>query len=265
MKNYPVYLSLMALAATAMACSEEGPVQPSCATPPEITAVEISHAACSGDGGRLEVIASGGSGVLIYSLNDSPFQTDNAFDELPAGTYTVKVKDEENCQSAKEVEIEEAGALSFLVEATTESGCGHSEGSVILNVTGGEAAYSFSLNGEDFQQEGTFNGLEAGAYTAHVKDAAGCEETATFSINTGISFEASVKSIIETNCAISGCHVAGTGRADFTQFSEIKARAATIKSYTQSGYMPAQGSGKTLSSEEIAAIACWVDDGALQN
>ena len=201
----------------------------------------------------------------MYSINGGPFQAATTFGQLAAGSYTVEVKDEEGCTSSQEVEVGESATLSVAVVSTTESGCGHSEGSVQLSATGGEAAYSFSLDGEAYQEEGMFEGLEAKEYTAYVKDAAACVETVAFAIKTGIRFDASVKSIIETNCAVSGCHVAGTGRADFTQFSEIKDQAATIKSYTQSGYMPPQGSGKSLSNAEIAAIACWVNDGAPQN
>lgn len=266
MKNFSVYLSLLALAATAIACSEEGPVEPPCSTPPEITAVQVDDAGCSGATGSVEITASGGSGTLMYSLNGGTFQTTNTFDQLAAGSYTLQVKDEEGCLGSQEVEVGEAAStLSVAVVSMTESGCGQSEGSVQLSAAGGEASYTFSLDGAAYQEEGLFNGLEAKEYTAHVKDAAGCVETDAFAIKSGISFDASIKSILEANCAISGCHVAGTGRADFTQFSEIKNNASTIKNYTQSGYMPPQSSGKSLSSDQIAAIACWVNDGAPQN
>ena len=265
MKSLFSYLSLLALAATAMSCSKEEPVQPPCSTAPEITAVEVQDAACSAANGSVEIFASGGQGDLMYSLNDGPFQAGNTFSQLSAGTYTVKVKDAEDCLSSQAVEVGESSTLSMAVVAKTASGCEKSEGSVVLSAAGGAESYRYSLDGETFQEEGVFSGLAAKEYTAHVKDAAGCVETEAFAIKTGISFNASVKSIIEANCAISGCHVAGTGRADFTQFSVIKNRASTIQNYTQSGFMPPQSSGKQLSSSQIAAIACWVKDGAPQN
>lgn len=265
MKNLFSHLCLLALVATVISCSTEEPVQLPCSTPPQITAVEVQDAGCSAADGTVEILASGGQGGLMYSLNDSPFQEGNTFSQLSAGSYTVKVKDAQDCQSSQAVEVGESSTLRVSVVAKTASGCEKSEGSVELSAAGGAESYRYSLDGETFREEGVFSGLAAEEYTAHVKDAAGCVETETFVIKTGISFNASVKSIIEANCAISGCHVAGTGRADFTQFSVIKNQATTIKNYTQSGYMPPQSSGKQLSSSQIAAIACWVKDGAPQN
>ena len=265
MKNFTVYLNLLALAAMVIACSKEEPVQPPCSTPPEITHVEVIDTGCNEASGTVEVTATGGSGVLMYNINGGSFQAANTFSGLAAGSYTIEVKDEEGCLSSQEVAVGESGTLSVSIVSTTESGCGQTQGSVQLSATGGEEGYRFSLDGETFQEQGIFEGLAAKEYTGHVKDAAGCVETETFAIQSGISFEASVKSIIQTNCAISGCHVAGTGREDFTQFSEIQSNASTIKNYTQNGNMPPESSGKKLSNAEIEAIACWVDDGAPQN
>jgi hypothetical protein len=265
MYKLSIYFILLAWAAILLSCGEEAPAPPACSTPPQIAAIEVVNATCSAANGSLVVKADSGTGSLTYSLNGKAFQSSNIFEQLPAGSYTIEVKDEEDCLVSQEVEIGEQSTLSVAVVSTTESGCGHSEGSVQLSAAGGEAAYSYSLDGEAYQEKGIFERLEAKEYSAYVKDAAGCVETEMFAIRSGISFDASVKSIIETNCAISGCHVAGTGRSDFTQFSVIQDKASTIKNYTQSGYMPPQGSGKSLSSDEIAAIACWVNDGAPQN
>ena len=49
----------------------------------------------------------------------------------------------------------------------------------------------------------------------------------------------------------------------FTVFSNIQSSASQIKSLTQSGAMPKNGS--KLSQTQLDAIACWVDDGALNN
>jgi hypothetical protein len=78
-----------------------------------------------------------------------------------------------------------------------------------------------------------------------------------------ISFANQVKSIIDLNCAISGCHVAGTGRQNFTSFAVIQANADGIKARTASGNMP-RGGG-SLTTEEKKLIADWVDQGAKNN
>ena len=76
-----------------------------------------------------------------------------------------------------------------------------------------------------------------------------------------------IRPIIETKCAISGCHVnGGAGTGDFTRFSEISARAVTIKErinitdVNDALHMP---QGDTLSDNFIMKINEWVDAGAI--
>ncbi|GAB3663053.1 hypothetical protein GCM10028791_38390 [Echinicola sediminis] len=74
-----------------------------------------------------------------------------------------------------------------------------------------------------------------------------------------------VSTIIENNCAISGCHVAGTGRLNLTVKANIIQNATQIRSYTESGFMPAASSGLTLTQRQKNDIFCWVADGAKDN
>ncbi|WP_186756832.1 MULTISPECIES: 2-polyprenyl-6-methoxyphenol hydroxylase [Echinicola] len=74
-----------------------------------------------------------------------------------------------------------------------------------------------------------------------------------------------VSTIIENNCAISGCHVAGTGRVDLTVTSNIIQNATQIRSYTESGFMPEASSGLTLTQTQKDDIYCWVANGANNN
>ena len=72
----------------------------------------------------------------------------------------------------------------------------------------------------------------------------------------------SIGEIIVTKCAISGCHNGSTSLPDFRSLATVQANSGNIKSFTQTGFMPRNGS---LSQNEIDLIACWVDDGALNN
>jgi hypothetical protein len=148
---------------------------------------------------------------------------------------------------------------------TTNASCGDNDGSLKVTGSGGKSPYQYSIDGSTFQAADNFAGLQAGNYTITVKDANNCTNTATAAIGTNqgsVSYEATVKNIIATNCAISGCHVAGTGRSNFTEFATIQARAAQIKIRTGNRSMPI---GRTLTEEQIQQIACWVDSGAPAN
>jgi len=79
---------------------------------------------------------------------------------------------------------------------------------------------------------------------------------------TGVSWSSSVSLIISSSCAISGCHVPGTGRPNFLDPATVQANAAEIKTRTGNRTMPQIGS---LTDDQIGQIACWVDDGAVIN
>ena len=58
-----------------------------------VATLGASAIACSGGFTTLTVLASGGSGVFEYSLNNSAnFQTSNVFNNIGIGTYSVKVR-----------------------------------------------------------------------------------------------------------------------------------------------------------------------------
>lgn len=80
-----------------------------------------------------------------------------------------------------------------------------------------------------------------------------------------VSFATDIQPIIQTNCAVSGCHVPGTGLPDYTDKQVIFSLANKIKTYTSQRIMPPADSGIILTQEEIDLIACWVDDGAQDN
>lgn len=78
-----------------------------------------------------------------------------------------------------------------------------------------------------------------------------------------ITYAQNVEPIIEANCAVSSCHIPGTGLPNFRVFSTVQALAQEIKFRTGTRDMP-RGGG-TLSNDEINTIACWVDAGAPDN
>jgi uncharacterized membrane protein len=80
-----------------------------------------------------------------------------------------------------------------------------------------------------------------------------------------ISLTDNIIPIINQNCAVSGCHVAGSSRVNLSVKENILQRANQIRSFTQSDFMPPQGSGKQLSNVEKEMIFCWVEQGALDN
>jgi hypothetical protein len=88
-----------------------------------------------------------------------------------------------------------------------------------------------------------------------------CDET--------YSFEADIKPIIETRCALSGCHNGDMGTdLNWTNFDQFHKRAESgeVKFRVTNRIMPPSDSpGGPLTQEQIDALACWTDQGAQNN
>lgn len=83
------------------------------------------------------------------------------------------------------------------------------------------------------------------------------------------TFAADIKPIIETKCAISGCHNGDMGPGlNWKTFSEFHKRVESglVKYRVTHRIMPpAESHAGPLTEEQINAIACWSDQGALNN
>jgi len=142
-----------------------------------ITATTTDVTCNGGSDGTLTVTVIGGAAPYQYSLdNFATSQLSNVFTGLPAGSYTVFVKDANNCLSQSTVPnlIAEPPVLVLTSSPTDESCPARGDGSISLFATGGTPAYQYSLNGGPPQVNSTFDGLVPGSYTVAVIDANGC-------------------------------------------------------------------------------------------
>jgi len=83
--------------------------------------------------------------------------------------------------------------------------------------------------------------------------------------STPAKFSSDINPIIQSNCASSsGCHGNGSsnGPGALTTFNQIKNAASAIRSAVVSKRMPLGG---FLTDAQIQRIACWADNGALNN
>lgn len=220
---------------------------------------------CSTTDGSFSVTASGGEEPYQYSIDGSTFQSTAIFSNLGSGTYTVTVKDANDCtKESANIQLTSAASTLQIVETIAdESGCKTSTGQIAVSATGGQAPYQYSINGTTFVTASTFQTVTAGIYTVTVKDALGCIVTkSNVKVLSGVSYQTEIKPILQVNCVKSGCHDGGNSLPNLSNLSTVQSRSATIKSMVQSGAMPKDG---TLTQQQKDLIACWVDDGALDN
>jgi len=78
------------------------------------------------------------------------------------------------------------------------------------------------------------------------------------------SFATDVNPIIQSTCAISSCHAAGSfnGPGPLTSYAQISANSVAIRTAIANGTMPKTGS---LTTAQRNTIVCWIDNGAPSN
>ncbi|MFN0215707.1 MAG: reprolysin-like metallopeptidase [Saprospiraceae bacterium] len=126
---------------------------------------------------NITVNATGGTGILQYSIDGLVFQSSNEFLDLVNGTYTITVQDENGCTATTQATV----AVSDMVlsmNVQNEVSCnGGADGEIMVGVTGGQMPFSYSLNGSAGQSSNVFSNLSPGIYTVVVTDGAGFTAT----------------------------------------------------------------------------------------
>ncbi|MEY4936731.1 MAG: hypothetical protein RIS64_3090, partial [Bacteroidota bacterium] len=137
-----------------------------------VTSASAGTILCNSGTTMLTTTAIGGTGLKTYSLNGGTQQLTNEF-TVAAGTYTVTVKDANNCMmSTAAVIVTQPSALVGNASAGTISCNG---GTTILTTAanGGIGNYTYRLNGGAFQANPTFT-VSAGNQTVTVRDSNLC-------------------------------------------------------------------------------------------
>jgi len=147
--------------------------------------VRTFNATCNGlNSGQVSVSAIGGSGTLGYSIDGGQtYQSDRNFSGLRAGYYLVMVRDAGGCVGYATFSIEEPTAINIVTGVLDVTCSGASNGAVSIQASGGNAPYTYSLNGTTYQSSGVFTGMRGGTYTAYVKDINNCVRAKTFTVN----------------------------------------------------------------------------------
>ena len=143
--------------------------------------------ACSSGTTTLFVIASGGTGTLMYSIDaGAHYQSSFLFTVSVAGSpYTVTVKDANGCTgTSAPVTITSATQLTASISNKMDAGCtAVLTGSFTINGSGGTQPYMYIFNGGSPSPTNSFSGLAQGSYLATVVDDNGC--TAPLIVNIG--------------------------------------------------------------------------------
>ncbi len=132
-----------------------------------------------GSNGAVSVSASGGTGILVYTLN--PIGSVNGtglFSGLSAGTYTVSVTDLSGCGPviSNNLIVGQPAPIVISGEASTNISCnGANDGTITIGASGGTGVLTYTLNpGGISNSTGVFSGLSPNNYTVSITDLNSC-------------------------------------------------------------------------------------------
>jgi len=149
---------------------------------------------CNGDAnGQILVNATTGTGTLgvngyEYRIT-GPGQTGNVFsnintyNNLLAGSYTVFVRDGNNCEISLPISIGEPDSVLIDSVVITNALCnGSSDGTATAYPSGGVGGFTYIWSTSPVQTTPTATGLAAGVYSVTVSDANGCDRVDVFNV-----------------------------------------------------------------------------------
>lgn len=155
-------------------------------TPLALNNIVVNPALCSGsNSGTISFGVLNGLAPYQYSIDSGlSFQNSNTFNTLPAGNYILQAKDANGCLSNfVNDSITEPSPIVLIEDSTHSSTCGAADGALYLSAAGGNNTFTYSINGgTSFQASSTFAGLTAGLYTVIVRDGNLCSDSLNVTI-----------------------------------------------------------------------------------
>ena len=148
-------------------------------------------------GGAILTNVSGGAGDYVYAWSNGS-TTDNISNIL-AGTYFLTVTDANGCQAIKGINIGQPPIIGLNITATSASDLNSSDGTMMVNVTGGTLPYSYEWSNGAATQ--TVNNVPAGSYTVTVTDGNGCQQTDIVIIEANCTLISAITDTRPTSCA----------------------------------------------------------------
>lgn len=125
--------------------------------------------------GSITVSGIGGVPPYTYAIGTGTYSTSGTFNPLAAGTYTIHIKDNNNCIKDTNITVTQPAELSFSNIQTTNPTCYNKpDGQVILTGTGGVTPYEYAIGTGVYSTINTFSAVSSGNNIFHVKDKNGC-------------------------------------------------------------------------------------------
>ncbi|WP_192877626.1 MULTISPECIES: T9SS type A sorting domain-containing protein [Arenibacter] len=156
----------------------------------DATVVSTVVSCYGGNDGNIQITALGGTAPYEYAIDGGfGFQVSDTFNDLAPRTYVVTIRDYNLCEFTTTVEIIEPLQISVTETISDVSSTGGSDGSIILEVSGGTEPYAYSWTGPGITIPRTTKDIDVlvtGNYTVEITSPGnlggidGCYHSQTF-------------------------------------------------------------------------------------
>ena len=163
-----------------------------------------------GTNGSAQVTAGGGTGAYSYTWTGAAASAGNSANanNLPAGTYSVTVSDQNGCTVQTQATINQPAPLATTLTATNPKCNGSADGTANIAYTGGSGATSFQWQ-PGLQSGNTVNNLTAGTHTVTITYNGSCISTLTLTLTQPAVLTA-VTTATSSNCGQSNGNAIAT-------------------------------------------------------
>ncbi|NRD23691.1 T9SS type B sorting domain-containing protein [Winogradskyella litoriviva] len=126
----------------------------------------------------INVTNANGSSILYSIDGGTTYENSNSFTGLAAGTYNIVLQYTSGtavCTTEPEtIAVNSGASISGIAELTTPLTCLNNGTITVTTVSGGDAPFTYSIDGVNFQSSNVFSDLSQGTYSIIVMDANGC-------------------------------------------------------------------------------------------
>jgi len=169
------------LTVPATGCSGSGSIIVDAPTQLSITSLNISPVTCN-NGSDASIIVNTDNPLANLDFVWTPnVSSSNVALNLAAGTYSVIITNEDNCQADTSVTFLNPAPLDIQMTGSVDSECGEGNGQISVLVSGGNGNgnYSWPATGATGN---VLTNVDAGSYTVNYIDGLGCSISGTYSI-----------------------------------------------------------------------------------
>lgn len=139
--------------------------------------------------GSADVLTAGGTTPYAYTWNSIPTQTTATASNLSAGTYSVIIRDANDCAIIKTVTLTQPAAMASTIAVTSNyneqqvSCFGATDASVIILAAEGTGPYTYIWSTTPVQTGTVATSIGAGNYSVVITDVNGCNLTRTITVS----------------------------------------------------------------------------------